>query len=458
MDVCMTKGGSMRYLKEVKSKGFSKENKDKKINVAAYVRVSTAKDAQLHSLEAQVSYYQDYIARHKNYVLKGIFSDAGITGTKEHRTEFERMIALAKDKQIDLILVKSISRFARNTVTLLQIIRELKTYGVDAYFEEQNIHTLSSDGELMLTILASYAQEESRSVSENMKWRIRKNFEEGKAWNTSVLGYKLVGGVFQIIPDEALIVKRIYRMFLEGSGAPAIAKALNEDGLKTKRNKNFNPSCVKLILTNYLYTGNLLLQRFYKNNHIDKKKVPNNGELPKYHAEDTHAPIISLDDFIKVQTLIKAKQDFTKRVSPHKKSVLTGKLVCANCGAKYHRRTTPYNTFWICGTYSQKGKKYCNSKQIPEDILIEKINAALRTNAFNETLFLKRISSIEVKNNNELTFIFKDKSPLTLVWEDKSRSLSWSLEMREEARRKAIIQHHGKDYSYTIENQSTNSY
>lgn len=153
------------------------------LRVAAYSRVSSGKDAMLHSLSAQVSHYSELIQNYRGWQYCGVFTDEAITGTKETRAGFQRLLAECRAGKIDMVITKSISRFARNTVTLLDTIRELKLLGVDVYFEEQNIHTIGADGELILTILASYAQEESRSTSENMKWRIKKNFEEGKPWN-----------------------------------------------------------------------------------------------------------------------------------------------------------------------------------------------------------------------------------------------------------------------------------
>ena len=288
----------------------------------------------------------------------------------------------------------------------------------------------------MLTLLASFAQEESRSASENLKWRIRNNFKQGLVWNTSVLGYKLEKGTFILIPSEAKSVRKVYSLFLKGIGTPSIVEYLRRNGYKTKHGKEFSNSSVKLILTNYLYTGNVLLQRYYKDNHITKRKVANKGELPKYHVENTHEAIISLEDFLKVQELIAAKA--TKRISPHKKSVLTGKLICANCGAHYHRRTTPYNAYWICSTYSMRGKKYCSSKQIPEDILISKICEALNLKEFDEKVFLNKVKCIKVENNNLLTIYQHDNACFSTVWQDKSRALSWTPEMREMARKRAL--------------------
>ena len=206
-----------------------------KNRVAAYCRVSSGKDAMLHSLSAQVSYYNELIQKEDGWEFVGVYSDEAITGTKEGRADFQRLITDCRNKKIDMVITKSISRFARNTVTLLEVTRQLKALGVDIYFEEQNIHTMSTDGELLLTILASYAQEESRSASENQKWRIKKNFAEGKPWSGTILGYRYFQGQYIVVPEEAELVKRIYKLFLDGLGTNAIAKILNAEGLRTKK-------------------------------------------------------------------------------------------------------------------------------------------------------------------------------------------------------------------------------
>ena len=182
---------------------------ERKKRVAAYARVSSGKDAMLHSLSAQVSHYSDLIQRNSDWLYAGVYADEAKTGTKDSRADFQRLIADCHAGKIDMVITKSISRFARNTVTLLQTVRDFKAWEVDIFFEEQNIHTMSADGELMLTILASYAQEESRSASENQKWRIKRNFEEGMPWNGAMLGYRLKDGRYEIVPKEAALVRRI---------------------------------------------------------------------------------------------------------------------------------------------------------------------------------------------------------------------------------------------------------
>ena len=259
---------------------FPKVNIPKLTRVAAYARVSSGKDAMLHSLSAQISYYSDMIQRHPGWQYAGVYADEAITGTKDTRNGFLRLLASCRAGDVDMVITKSISRFARNTVTLLGTVRDLKALGVDVYFEEQNIHTMSSDGELMLTILASYAQEESRSASENQKWRIRKNFEAGMPWVGNMLGYRLQNGEYRIIPEEAAVVKRIYSDYLSGMGYAAICKALNEDGITTKDGYPWKTGTLMKVLRNYCYTGNLLLQKKYRENHITKRTMDNHGEKP----------------------------------------------------------------------------------------------------------------------------------------------------------------------------------
>ena len=212
----------------------------RKKQVAAYTRVSSGKDAMLHSLSAQVSYYNDLIQKEDGWEFVGVYSDEAITGTKEGRADFQRMLADCRNGKIDMIITKSISRFARNTVTLLETVRMLKALGVDVFFEEQNIHTMSADGELMLTILASYAQEESRSASENQKWRIKKNFESGMPWCGRMLGYRIKDGQYYIIEDEAEVVRRIYRDYLAGAGPMAGGEPLKNAPMENLANIAFS--------------------------------------------------------------------------------------------------------------------------------------------------------------------------------------------------------------------------
>jgi site-specific DNA recombinase len=207
----------------------------KRTRVAAYARVSSGKEAMLNSLAAQVNYYKQFIQNNSDWEFVGVYADEALTGTRDTREEFQALIEDSRNGKIDMIITKSISRFARNTLTLLEVVRELKALEVDIFFEEQNIHTLSGEGEMILTFLATFAQEESRSVSENMKWRIKKDFEEGIPWGgKDSYGYKLENRNLVLVPEEAEIVRLIYKLYLEGYGDMQIGKILNERGYKPK--------------------------------------------------------------------------------------------------------------------------------------------------------------------------------------------------------------------------------
>lgn len=319
--------------------------------VAAYARVSSGKDSMIHSLSAQVSYYSEYIGKQPDWEYMGVFADEAVTGTKDARTEFQRMLDECRAGNIQMILTKSISRFARNTVTVLESVRELKTLGVDIFFEEQNIHSMSAEGELMLTILSSFAQEESRSVSENIKWRIRKDFKEGNVNGMSMLGYHLVDGVLTVIPEEAELVRNIFADYLYGMGQTAIVKKYKKQGLKISR------SGLMLILKNEKYQGDMLLQKSFIDNHLTKRKVWNIGQLPKYYVADSHEPIIEKELFAAVQEeIIKRAQKHMPKTVAEQRYPFTGLIQCCKCGSPYKRKRTASGTkyektVWICDTF-----------------------------------------------------------------------------------------------------------
>lgn len=410
---------------------FPVPNQPQLLKVAAYSRVSSGKDAMLHSLSSQVSYYSKLIQEHPGWVYCGVYADEAVTGTKERRNGFQTLLSNCRDGKIDLVITKSISRLARNTVTLLQTVRELKKLGVDVYFEEQNIHTISSEGELMMTILASYAQEESRSASENQKWRIKKNFEEGIPWNGAMLGYRYKDEKYCIVPDEAELVKRIFTMYLDGAGYVLISNQLNEEGIASPDSSQWHSSVVSKVLHNYAYTGNLLLQTTFRENHITKRKCKNCGEYPQYLATDTHEAIIPNELFQRVQEEAARRAEKYRAQPPQQPYYpFTGKMVCALCGKHYQRKTTHAGIVWICSTYNRKGKKHCASKAVPELLLIAATTQVLGLVQFDPEVFEKRIDHIEVLPDNLLRYVFIDGTMETFQWKDRSRSESWTTEMR----------------------------
>ena len=403
----------------------------KLIRVAAYARVSSGKDAMLHSLSAQVSYYNRMIQNHPGWIFCGIYADEAVTGTKDSRDQFQKLLADCRAGMVDLVITKSISRFARNTVTLLQTVRELKNLGVDVYFEEQNIHSLSSDGELFLTILASYAQEESRSASENQKWRVRDKFRNGIPWSGTILGYRYGTDGYVIEPMEAETVRLIFESYLQGMGLVSIAKLLNAQSRTSRYGRPWGKSSIMRVLRNSTYTGNLLLQKTYSENHLTKCTRQNNGELPKYYIEDAHEAIIPLQQFNAVQEEIqrRAKKHYTPNATK-KQYPFTGKLVCAGCGKHYRRKVTSTGPTWICPTYNTQGKAACPSKRIPESTLILMAEEVVGS----VDAFSGEITEVRVENGNQLVFLHTNGKESVKRWQDRSRAGSWTAEMREVAR------------------------
>ena len=406
---------------------FPKMNIPKLKRVAAYARVSSGKDAMLHSLSAQVSYYSELIQNHRGWQYVGVYADEALTGTKENRENFQRLLADCRDGKVDLIITKSISRFARNTVTLLKTVRELKTLGVDVFFEEQGIHSLSADGELMLTILASYAQEESLSASENQKWRVKQKFLNGEPWHSVMLGYRAKGGRFVIVPEEAEIVRSIFADYLDGKGVLAIMKRLNESGIMTQPGFTWHQASVQRILRNYTYTGNLLLQTKFRENHLTKRTRVNNGELPQYHIQNSHEPIIDMDTFTAVQIEMARRADQFGKPQTTATYPFTGLITCAGCGKHYRRKMKETGPVWICATYNTLGKAACPSKAIPESVL---------DTIVDEIGGIGKITAISAHNNNTLVFTLCSGEQIVKQWQDRSRRESWTPEKREAARQK----------------------
>lgn len=406
----------------------------KKKRVVAYARVSSGKEAMIHSLSYQISYYSGLIQANNKWLYGGVYTDEAISGTKDERPAFNRMIQNCKEGKVDLIITKSISRFARNTVTLLETIRMLTSINVEVYFEEQNIYTLSKDGEILLTFLASYAQEEAKSVSDNMKWRIKKNFEEGLPWGAMLYGYNVIENVYYVNKDEAEVVKLIYELYLSGLGKEGIARELNKRRLKTRMGFDWTDSSVRQILNNYDYTGNLLLQKTYREDFISKKTRVNKGEYPMYHVEGSHEAIIDLETWQKVQAEAKRRNDKIKRKENPSYSPFKGIIKCGNCGKSYLRKDHAYRTFWICATYARKGVNGCPAKRIDEEELMKVIDDLQSSTKYDKDMFIARIKEIRIYNDSTMKIIFIDGEEVIRKFDKHSRKNSWTPEMKEKAR------------------------
>jgi len=302
-----------KYEKEA-----GENRKTEKRRVAAYARVSTCRESQQTSYEAQIQYYTRYIQEQSDWVFAGVYADEGVTGTSTRkRTGFLRMIQDAQDRKIDLIVTKSVSRFARNTVDSLSTIRKLKEHGVEIYFEKENIWTFDAKGELLITIMSSLAQEESRSISENTRWGMRKAFRDGKVFVPfrHFLGYdRGENGELKVNEEQAVIVRMIYEMFLSGHSFYYIAAELTKREIPTPYGKRiWNGRTVKNILQNEKYRGDALLQKRYSRDFLDRKMRKNEGEVPQYYVVDNHEAIIEAEMFEAVQKELNRRAEVGER-------------------------------------------------------------------------------------------------------------------------------------------------
>ena len=374
----------------------------RQLRVAAYCRVSTDDEEQLTSYEAQKNYYTDKIMTNKEWTMAGIFADEGITGTSARkRPEFLRMIRQCKQGKIDIVLTKSISRFARNTVDCLNYVRALKELGIAVIFEKENMNTLEIDSEILITMLGAFAQSESESISANVRWGIRQAMKEGKA----TIQYKYLYGYRkgddgkpEIIPDQAEVVRKIYDLFLSGTPVRGIQEYLNANSVP---NINGEPkwarSAIDSILTNEKYCGDVLLQKTYIDDCINKKVKKNTGQLPMYLVQNHHEGIISRETFDAAQAEL-ARRSAGK--SPSKKNAPTGRsrysskyalsdrLYCGECGTRYQRctwrnRDGSKRIVWRCVSRVDYGNKYCHdSPTLDEEPLhraiLDAINSAVK--------------------------------------------------------------------------------
>lgn len=381
----------------IPAKPQTAENRDKyhQLRVAAYCRVSTEQEEQQNSYQVQIAYYTDLINRKKEWSLVGIFADEGISGTQtKKRTEFNRMIRMCKNKKIDLVITKSISRFARNTVDCLEYVRQLKNLGIGVIFEKENINTLTMTSEFMIALYGSFAQAESESISKNVSWGKEKAYREGKVQfqYQNLLGYrKGTDGKPEIVPEEAETVKLIYKLFLDGYSMTNIKKTLESKGILTAKGKKvWNESLISSILKNEKYVGDALLQKTYTLDCITHKVVRNHGERPMYLVTDHHAPIIDRDTYNRVQQEL-ARRSSKRKISSKttteqgkysSKYALSELLICGNCGTPYRRTTWSARgkkqIVWRCISRLEHGKKYCpDSPTIKEEQLHKAIIHAI---------------------------------------------------------------------------------
>ena len=361
-----------------------------KKRVAAYARVSTDTEEQLSSYEAQVDHYTRHIQANDEWEFVKIYTDEGISATSTAKRDgFKQMVQDALDGKIDLIITKSVSRFARNTVDSLTTVRQLKEKGVEVYFEKENIYTLDSKGELLITIMSSLAQEESRSISENVTWGQRKRFADGKVSMPykQFLGYdKGEDGNPVINEEEAGIVKLIYQLFLEGKTPAGICRYLDKQGILTPSGKKkWSQTTVNSILSNEKYKGDALLQKRFTVDFLMKTMKVNEGEVPQYYVENSHEAIIDPTDWDLVQAEIARRKTLGRAYSGN--SVFSSRLVCGDCGACYRKRTERDKVVWRCATRIEKGKEACSHSQTLDEEWVKKLGMKLQKPRYLKYLF-----------------------------------------------------------------------
>lgn len=388
----------------------------KKKKVAAYARVSRETERLAHSLSAQVSYYSSLIQKNPEWEYAGVYADEGITGTStDKRSEFLRLIDDYAAGKIDIILVKSISRFGRNTVDVLKTTRYLKELGVEVRFEEQNINSLSGDGELMLTILASFAEEESKNMSANIKWAKRKNFEQGKMTNAAApYGYAYDPETYSlvIVPGEAEIVRRIFRYYLEDDySVYKIAKILNEEGIPSPRNTAWAQANLRRMIQNPVYVGNLLLGKFYSDGPLTQKHKKNHGERPMYYAEGTHEGIIDMETFNRVQEKFKFNTE-NGCYRGGTQNCFSGSIICGCCRKPFGRSITKFKggikePAWNCKQRTGDRHK-CAVVAVKEEELKSICAAVLGLPEFSEESYSELVDHIEVTPDDDLRFFLSD--------------------------------------------------
>ena len=357
-----------------------------KIRVAAYCRVSTDREEQESSFKNQQDYYTKYIADHADYTMAGIYADEGITATNTKKREnFKRMIEDCEKGNIDLVITKSISRFARNTQDCLFYSRKLKELRIPIIFEKEGINTMDASGELLFTILSSLAQEESRNISENCKWAIRHNFAKGKPSLDAkhFLGYdKNEDGKLVVNKEQAALVKRIFLLFEEGLSETEIGHVLRGEGIKGMRGDTWPNTAIRNMLRNEKYCGDLLMQKTYTVDFLSKKKAKNNGEVEQYFVEDNHEAIIPKDEWKAVQLELDRRecymQEFGLGIYSNCFSPYSGHIICPKCGRPFRKCGGKNNSldYWMCASKKDNGAGACSAENIKAKSLDEAFRIA----------------------------------------------------------------------------------
>jgi DNA invertase Pin-like site-specific DNA recombinase len=409
----------------------------KRLRVCAYCRVSTEEEMQMNSLENQTIHYTNYIRNNADWMFVGIYSDRGKSGTKRaHRAGFNKMMRHALEGNIDLILCKSISRFARNVMDTLEAIRVLKENGIRVIFEKESVDTGSMESEFILTMLSVVAQEESRMISENLSWAHTKRFSSGKPLFTRILGYKKVNGVpWTIDLEEAKIVRETYDLYLEGYSLVAIARKLISKGYKKPNGRiDWKDSNIKSILSNERYVGDALCQKTYTIDYLTHETKVNNGERPQYYISNHHEPIVDRKVYDRVQRILEKKSVAYSRSSKNINE-FTSRIKCGCCGKNYHRYVGRKRVLWRCSS-RLKSKLLCEMEAIDEQDIVRTLKREFTRKylddgtSVNKKLvinLIKELKNIELNRESEQSWL---RLSLEKALVDENRAI---MELRDES-------------------------
>lgn len=377
-------------MKQIKTIQAQKVTAIKRLKVAAYTRVSHT--SLLQSLSNQVSHYSQLIQANPEWDYVGVYSDSAISGRSQaYRRDFQQLLEDCRKGKIDLILTKSISRFGRNTVELLKTVRELKRLGISVRFEKEKIDTLTAEGELLLTLLASMAQEESQSISQNIRWRVKKRFEEGKPYiPQDIFGYRWNGDEYVIEPHEASIVRQVFEWYMEGLSAPKIAKRLDDRGERTRLGNRFTKRVIYNMFDQEAYCGRLILQKTFRDQ-FGSRSILNDGQMAKYIVENAHEAIVTPEYFQLVNQ--EKKRRARRRVSKHDAlAKLQGKVYCEHCGLDMVLTLeTKFNqekrVRYYCRTRDAKGVETCLGRTVTEEQLFQAFGESINTEDIHHISF-----------------------------------------------------------------------
>lgn len=451
----MTANEDNNNNKDLRFIGSSSLDMFEKKRVAVYARISQVGELKHQSIEAQKANLKTDIAKHPDWEFVGFYVDEGVTGTKMNRPEFSRMLHDARAGKIDIILTKSVSRFGRNASAVLKILQELKSIDVIVIFDNEHINTADNNGLIRLQYLSIMAEREAKQTSDYQKWAIQNRFKEGIPCYIRPYGYKMIDHQLYVIPEEAEVVKRIYRMYLDGTGLSTISRTLNLEGITTRYGYRWTPSPIKQVLTNVVYVGDLLLQKTFVTNFLTKQQKKNKGELPQYLIPNNHEAIIDRDTFDQVQAELKRRAKLypwlTCSSNERKDRIFSQLIRCGHCNKAMKYKKDEGNgsvrEAWVCTDYEINGKEICPVGYIREDILIDNIREVLLSeNLIKEDTILTNqllkthIQVILTYEKHKLEIHLLNGKVFTRFWKNHSRKKSWTPEMKQKAREKAIIQ------------------